>query len=91
MHEGIKRRFHVQRNDAGDFYITNKDHCPAEYHKAEELLNKAIKIYGGPGSTAAVAKNDAGADWHRFAAKEPALQKIIAYDIFEQFPSIFEQ
>lgn len=46
MYEGKKCRFHMQRNDDGEFYITNKDHCPAEYHKAEELLNKAIKIYG---------------------------------------------
>lgn len=45
-HEGARRRFHMQRNTSGDFYITNKDHCPAIYHKAEALLDKAIKIYG---------------------------------------------
>ncbi|MDO3641311.1 hypothetical protein [Mucilaginibacter sp. L3T2-6] len=39
-------RFHMQLNPEGNFYITNKDHCPAIYHKAEELLDKAIKIYG---------------------------------------------
>jgi len=46
MNDGVKRRFHMQRNDEGEFYITNKDHCPTQYHKAEELLSKAIKIYG---------------------------------------------
>lgn len=46
LYDGVKRRFHMQRNDEGEFYITNKDHCPAVYHKAEELLSKAIKIYG---------------------------------------------
>ncbi|MGN6394719.1 MAG: hypothetical protein ACTHMI_04100 [Mucilaginibacter sp.] len=39
-------RFHMQLNPEGNFYITNKDHCPAIYHKAEALLDKAIKIYG---------------------------------------------
>ncbi|WP_295792089.1 hypothetical protein [Mucilaginibacter sp.] len=46
IHEGVRRRFHMQRDVVGDFKITNKDHCPTEYHKAEELLSKAIKIYG---------------------------------------------
>ena len=49
VYEGKRQRFHMQRNDEGEFYITNKDHCPAVYHKAEELLSKAIKIYGGGG------------------------------------------
>jgi len=46
MYDDVKRRFHMQRNDEGEFYITNHDHCPSVYHKAEELLSKAIKIYG---------------------------------------------
>lgn len=45
-HDGKRHRFHMQRNPEGDFYITNKDHCPAIYHRAEEFLDKAIKIYG---------------------------------------------
>jgi hypothetical protein len=47
MHNGKRIRFHMQANPDGDFYITDKDHCPIEYHKAEELLSKAIQIYGG--------------------------------------------
>lgn len=47
VHEGARRRFHMQRDDSGEFLITNKDHCPVVYHKAEQLLSKAIKIYGG--------------------------------------------
>ena len=48
-HEGARRRIHMQLNREGNFYITNKDHCPAIYHKAEELLDKAIIIYGRDG------------------------------------------
>lgn len=51
MHEGKRHRFHMQRNDEGGFYITNKDHCPTEYRKAEDLLSKAIEIYGGEGKS----------------------------------------
>ena len=47
QHEGATHRFHMQKNEEGDFKITDKDHCPAQYHIAEDLLNKAIKIYGG--------------------------------------------
>jgi len=47
MHGGKRTRFHMQAKPNGDFYITDKDRCPLEYHKAEELLSKAIKIYGG--------------------------------------------
>jgi hypothetical protein len=37
----------MQLNEqTGDFYITDKAKCPAEFHQAEDLLNKAIKIYG---------------------------------------------
>jgi hypothetical protein len=40
-------RFHMQLNEeTGDFYITDKAKCPIEFHQAEDLLNKAIKIYG---------------------------------------------
>lgn len=46
-YEGTRRRFHMQRDDAGEFFITNKDHCPVAYHQTEELLSKAINIYGG--------------------------------------------
>jgi hypothetical protein len=46
-HNGEQIRFHMQlNNETGDFYITDKARCPAEFHQAEDLLNKAIKIYG---------------------------------------------
>jgi len=40
--------YNKRLDSEGQFYITNKDHCPAIYHKAkaEELLSKAVKIYG---------------------------------------------
>jgi hypothetical protein len=47
QHEGATHRFHMQKNEDGDFKIMDKDHCPEQYHIAEELLSKAIKIYGG--------------------------------------------
>jgi len=46
IYEGKKLRFHMQVDDKGNFHITDKDHCPAELHKAEPMLNDAIKIYG---------------------------------------------
>lgn len=44
-HKGLRHRFHMQRNDEGYFHITNKGHCPAQYHKAEDILAKGIEIY----------------------------------------------
>lgn len=46
MHEGDKVRFHMQADDNGDFKITDQQSCPAIYHKTEEQLSNAIKIYG---------------------------------------------
>ena len=49
MYEGKRRRFHMQLNQEGNFVITDPEHCPQEYLKAEELLSKAINIYGRDG------------------------------------------
>ncbi len=43
VYEGKRQRFHMQRDEEEEFYITNKNHCPVEYHKAEELLNKVTQ------------------------------------------------
>lgn len=46
MHEGRKIRFHMQANMSGDFKITDPQACPEVYHRTEEQLSNAIKIYG---------------------------------------------
>jgi hypothetical protein len=46
MHEGKKVRFHVQRKGEGEFYITDKEHCPEPYRGLEPEFNKAIFDYG---------------------------------------------
>lgn len=46
-YEGKPYRFHMQIDEnTGDFYITDKTHCPEIYHKCEKIFSQAIKIYG---------------------------------------------
>ena len=44
--EGKKQRFHMQRKDKGDFYITDMDKVPASFRQLEADLNSAILAYG---------------------------------------------
>jgi hypothetical protein len=46
MHEGKRKRFHMQVNDAGTFYITDKPSCPEIYHGLESTLSDAILKLG---------------------------------------------
>ena len=46
MHNGTKKRFHMQLNDAGFFYITDKPACPEPYYQPEGTLNDAILKLG---------------------------------------------
>jgi len=46
MHEGQKKRFHMQRNEEGKFYITDKQACPEIYHHLENTLSDAILELG---------------------------------------------
>jgi hypothetical protein len=44
---GNKVRFHMQLDrSTGNFFITDKVHCPPQYHQSEQLFSDAIKIYG---------------------------------------------
>jgi len=45
LYEGKKVRFHMQRKGAGDFFITDVDHCPEPYRNLETDLNAAILEY----------------------------------------------
>jgi hypothetical protein len=45
-HEGNRARFHMQVDANGNFKITDPQSCPPEYHRTEEQLSNAIKIYG---------------------------------------------
>lgn len=45
-HDGKKVRFHMQADPNGGFKITDPLACPEQYHKTEEQLSNAIKIYG---------------------------------------------
>jgi hypothetical protein len=45
-HEGRKVRFHMQRNDEGEFYITDKQTCPEIYHHLETTFSDAILKLG---------------------------------------------
>lgn len=42
MHEGQKKRFHMQVNEAGKFLITDPGACPEEYLSFEISLSEAI-------------------------------------------------
>lgn len=44
--EGKKHRFHMQRRDNGDFYITDPDKVPPPYRELEPQLYDAILVYG---------------------------------------------
>jgi hypothetical protein len=44
--EGKKHRFHMQRRDKGDFYITDPDKVPGPYRELGPQLNDAILAYG---------------------------------------------
>ncbi|MDT3401298.1 hypothetical protein [Mucilaginibacter terrae] len=46
VHEGRKVRFHMQADPNGNFRITDPASCPEIYHRTEEQLNNAIRIYG---------------------------------------------
>jgi hypothetical protein len=46
MHEDRKARFHMQINEAGTFYITDKPVCPAIYHDLESTFSDAILKLG---------------------------------------------
>ncbi len=46
LHEGKKLRFHLQRKGDGDFYITDKDHCPEPNRALEPEFSAAIFEYG---------------------------------------------
>jgi len=46
QHEGKKKRFHMQLNEAGTFYITDKSVCPEIFHKLENTLSDAILKLG---------------------------------------------
>jgi len=45
-YEGKKHRFHMQRRDNGDFYITDPDKVPPPYRELGPQLNDAILAYG---------------------------------------------
>lgn len=44
--EGKTHRFHMQRKDQGDFYITDIDKVPQPYRELEPQLIAAIMAYG---------------------------------------------
>ncbi|WP_295676736.1 hypothetical protein [uncultured Mucilaginibacter sp.] len=46
LHEGKKQRFHMQFNEAGAFYIANKQVCPEIYHGLESTFSDAILKLG---------------------------------------------
>ncbi|RYG21155.1 MAG: hypothetical protein EOO07_03345 [Chitinophagaceae bacterium] len=47
MYDNRQARFHMQLNEeTGEFYITDKVHCPEIYHKSEKIFSDAVKIYG---------------------------------------------
>jgi hypothetical protein len=46
QHEGKRTRFHMQVNDEGVFYITDKNSCPEIYHPLEKTLSDAILKLG---------------------------------------------
>ena len=46
LYEGKKIRFHMQRSNKGDFYITDKQACPEVYHSLEGTLSDAILKLG---------------------------------------------
>jgi len=46
QHEGKKKRFHMQLNEGGTFYVTDKPVCPAIYHPLESTLSDAILKLG---------------------------------------------
>jgi hypothetical protein len=46
LHDGKKKRFHMQRNEAGVFYITDKQSCPENFHGLESTLSDAILKLG---------------------------------------------
>ncbi|WP_295769242.1 hypothetical protein [uncultured Mucilaginibacter sp.] len=41
-----RKRFHMQGDENSGFKITDPQACPSEFHKTEEQLSNAIKIYG---------------------------------------------
>lgn len=45
-YENKKHRFHMQRRDKGDFYITDMDKVPPPYRELGPELNAAILAYG---------------------------------------------
>ena len=45
-HEGQRKRFHMQVNDQGTFYITDKLSCPEIYRGLESTLSDAILKLG---------------------------------------------
>lgn len=46
LHDGKKKRFHMQLNNEGAFYITDKNSCPEIYHTLEKTLSDAILKLG---------------------------------------------
>lgn len=46
MDEGQKRRFHMQANEQGNFYITDKQACPQKFHHLETTFSDAILRLG---------------------------------------------
>jgi hypothetical protein len=46
MHKGLKRRFHMQINKEGVFYMTDKSSCPEIYHSLESTFSNAILKLG---------------------------------------------
>jgi len=42
IHEGQKRRFHMQVDAEGKFFITDRNSCPEEYLPFETYLSDAI-------------------------------------------------
>ena len=49
IHQGVKKRFHVQM-DAGDnrFKIASKDACPEPYQYLEDAFHEAILAHHAP-------------------------------------------
>jgi hypothetical protein len=46
LYNGQKVRFHMQIREDGNFYITDKHACPAEYHELEGAFSEAILANG---------------------------------------------
>ena len=46
LHEGKKKRFYMQLNEEGTFYITDKPSCPQIHHDLESTLSDAILKLG---------------------------------------------